>query len=212
MTSAAPQSKITLRMYTSSAVRLRLLLRHCRLLVTHIGQRKILSRRIKQHHRLLNMHIGIEFFSLRHGFALERWFERTQIAKIHNVAVCHDVAGNLSGIVQHGFHFLTIECGGLCHTLAETAKIHTVSARRLGNLNSLSAWGPTFILRSTRTYCNGLFAIILSYFPPLPSFAEVGGIGCRQRFLYKHNAKIFLLLQKLISFSEKAHKKSRESL
>jgi len=128
------------------------------------------------------MHIGIEFFSLRHGFALERWFERTQIAKIHNVVVCHDVAGNLGGIVQHGFHFLTIECGGLRHTLAETAKIHTMSARRLGNLNNLSRLGTYIHLTFHKNVlqwfvCHNSIVFFLLSSPLLQSEALAVGKG-----------------------------------
>lgn len=84
------------------------------------------------------MLLRTESLPLRHSFTLERGLERTQVPEFYNVAIGNNIACDFGGIVQYGFYFLTVECGRLCHTLAETAEVHTMSARRASYLVDLS--------------------------------------------------------------------------
>ena len=70
------------------------------------------------------MDVGVELrLTLLHDFALERWRERTDVAKLYDAAVFHMSFRNFGGKSQYGFHFGTGECRCVSHLVTETAMV-----------------------------------------------------------------------------------------
>ena len=101
------------------------------LLIGDIGQRELLARWHEPYKGFLNVFLRTESRSFLHSLALERGFERTQIAKVHDVAIGNDVACRFCGKIENCCHFLRIESGRFSHSFAEILEVHTVSSRRL---------------------------------------------------------------------------------
>ena len=108
------------------------------LFVAHIGKCKVLARGRQTNNGLFDVLLHVESFAFGHNFTLKRGVECSQVAKLYDVAVRHNVFGNFRSIVQYGLYFLTVERGGLCHTVAKIAEVYTMSARRMGYLNDFS--------------------------------------------------------------------------
>lgn len=107
------------------------------LLIGDIGQRELLARWHEPYKGFLNVFLRTESRSFLHSLALERGFERTQIAKVHDIAIGNDVACRFCGKIENCCHFLRIESGRFSHSFAEILEVHTVSSRRLCNLHGL---------------------------------------------------------------------------
>lgn len=101
------------------------------LLISDIGQREVFARWHEPYQWFFDVFLRTESRPFLHSLALERRFERTQVAEVHDVACC------LGGEIQYCRNFLQIKRGGFRHALAEISEVNTVTSRRLRNLHGL---------------------------------------------------------------------------
>ena len=108
------------------------------LLVADTREREVLFGGLEQHHRLLDVDVGVELGALLDSFALERRHQRAEIPELDDIAIGDDVLGDLGGVVQDGLDLLAVEGSGLGDTLAEVAEVDAMAACRLGDLDEFS--------------------------------------------------------------------------
>ena len=83
------------------------------LLIADTGECEVLLGGLEQHHRLLDVDVGVELGTLLDSFALERRHQRAEIPEFNDIAIGEDVLGDLGGVVQDGLALLAVEGRGL---------------------------------------------------------------------------------------------------
>ena len=79
------------------------------LLVADTREREVLFGGLEQHHRLLDVDVGVELGALLDSFALERRHQRAEISEFDDIAIGDDVLGDFGGVVQDGLDLLAVE-------------------------------------------------------------------------------------------------------